>query len=225
MCCGQPWTGRAFEITIRIAHSASQNIRLLPHENHDFGVLDDVYTYDMDGDITAITDNQNGGQNTRNNMSYDGLNRLTSVTAPNKWGTANYHYDSLDNPTSNSIATRTTTYSYGVYTNSLSGVSMHNQLTGVDVSGTQNIFYDGQGNITTGPGRAFTFDQGNRLTSANGVDTYKYDGLGRRTSAAASGTTTLYFYSLAGQLLYSRAQTGSTVTTTDYIYPGWPRDS
>lgn len=80
-----------------IAHSMTQNTRGLPSQSTDAGVLNDSYTYDANGNVASITDS--AGTNTRT-MSYDNLDRLIGVSAPNLWGTSTYGYDGLDNITS-----------------------------------------------------------------------------------------------------------------------------
>ena len=132
---------------------------------------------------------------------------------PASGGSGTYAYDPLDNLRTSVVGTRNAVHNYN---------SSTNQLTSVTINGVPySVGYDSQGNVNSRAGQAYTFDEGNRLTQATGLDSYTYDGLGRRTSSVSTaGTTRLNFYSLAGQLLYVRQQTGSTITSTDYIYLG-----
>jgi len=87
--------------------------------------------------------------------------------------------------------------------------------------GTTNIYYDVQGNVSQRGSQAFVFDEANRLTAATNKASYRYDGLGRRTVInAADGSTSVQFYSSAGQILYSTIVGGSSGSgsATRYIY-------
>ena len=63
---------------------------------------DDQYGYDASGNVTSILDLLPSNVSNRS-MTYDGLDRLKTVTAPNLWGTATYGYDVLDNLISTTI--------------------------------------------------------------------------------------------------------------------------
>ena len=77
----------------------------------------------------------------------------------------------------------------------------------VSLSGSQSVSfgYDANGNITQRGGQGYSFDIGNRLRTAPGKATYSYDGHGRRAFVSyADGSWKLQFYSLSGQLLFTR---------------------
>ena len=74
----------AYTLANNIAHSQTQNTRLLPLVNQDAGILQDQYAYDADGDITGITDLQAGV--TTRSMSYDGLDRMITANDTGVWG-------------------------------------------------------------------------------------------------------------------------------------------
>ena len=63
-------------------HSQSQNVRGLPLVNSDSGVLQDQYSYDANGNVTAIADQQTGTAS--RSMGYDGMDRLTAANAPGR---------------------------------------------------------------------------------------------------------------------------------------------
>jgi RHS repeat-associated protein len=196
-----------------IVHSMAQNLRALPSRSTDGAVLDDLYTYDQNTNVTGIADQIVGSVNSRT-MVYDDLDRLTSAAAPNLWGTATYAYDSLDNLTASTISAggtaRTSVHDIDPATNRLTMISSG--------PGAYSFAYqyDSQGNIVRRGAQAYVFDQGNRMTSAPGKATYAYDGLGHRFSVVGKdGVNRLQVYSQEGQLLYA----GPTNSTgTKYVY-------
>ena len=83
-----------------------------------------------------------------------------------------------------------------------------------------NLAYDAQGNLDNKNGTTFDFDYGNRLRSATydaaTLESYQYDGYGRRVLQTAPGGTIQSLYSQGGQLLYQdNARTGKR---TNYYY-------
>jgi RHS repeat-associated protein len=193
-----------------IVHTSHQNTRQLPDLNKALGVTNDAYTYDENGSLHSIADNQRN-LNSRT-MGYDDLGRLTTVLAPQSWGTATYDYDGIDNLTKSTItgggSARTLTHNFDA----------NNRLG--SILGTGEPFnayysYDSQGNVATRRDLGYTFDIANRMTAVNGRATYLYDGLGHRFSTVTSTTNVVQVYTQAGQLL----QTGAAGTTgTRYIY-------
>jgi RHS repeat-associated protein len=199
-----------------IAHSLTQNVRGLPRQSSDAGVMNDLYDYDANGNVAKITDQQESL--TTRTMGYDDLDRITSVSAPSLWGTATYGYDGLDNLISSTITTGTT-----ARTNSHSIDPSSNRLTNVSSSNGAFAFgygYDSRGNITLRGSQVYVFDIGNRISSATGKATYSYDGFGRRTIVAqTNGTNRSQVYGQDGKLYYA-SQTGGpqAASTTKYIY-------
>jgi RHS repeat-associated protein len=195
-----------------VGRSLTQNLRRLPETAVDTGALNDRYSYDQNGNVAAIAD-QYWGTNSRS-MAYDGLDRLTSVAAPSLWGTSSYSYDALDNLTGNTITAGATARSVGFnYPDPAT-----NRLMSVSGSAGYNFSYayDSQGNIVQRGGQQYTFDQGNRLTSAPGIATYRYDGLGHRVSVIGTdGVNRLQLYSQGGQILQAGPVGGAA---TRYVY-------
>lgn len=172
-----------------IVHSLSQNVRGLPAVNEDVGVMKDAYSYDANGNVTAIADQREGifGRS----MSYDGLDRLTAANAPSVWGNASYSYDAADNLRTAVVGVRNSTLNYDAATNRLSSV--------VTNGGTTLYGYDVLGNIRTKGAQTFTFDIGNRLTASSLGGGYVYDGHGRRIKVVSSdGSTRIQVYSQGG---------------------------
>ncbi|MCS7045186.1 MAG: hypothetical protein NZO58_02400 [Gemmataceae bacterium] len=85
--------------------------------------------------------------------------------------------------------------------------------------------YDRNGNLTTDEtGRQAVYDAWNRLVAVtdaggNPLKTYAYDGLHRRISETANGTTTDFYYSNAWQVLEERVTSGGTsVPRVQYVW-------
>ena len=201
-----------------IAHSLTQNVRGLPRQSADAGVMSDLYDYDANANVTTITDQQEAV--TTRTMGYDDLDRMTSVAAPSLWGTASYGYDGLDNLTSSTITAgptaRTNVHTIDPTTNRLTNVSSSNGAFAFGYG------YDARGNITLRGSQAYVFDVGNRVSSATGKATYSYDGFGRRTVVAQTdGTNRRQVYGQDGKLYYA-SQTGGpqAASTVKYIYIG-----
>ncbi len=195
-------------------HTLTPNLRGLPATNEDAGVLKDVYTYDANGNVLSIADQQGSGASFNRSMVYDDLDRLKTVSAPSVWGTASYTYDAADNLKTANVGSRNVTLNYVDGTNRLNSLSVNGS--------TSNYSYDPYGNIRSKGAQSYTFDLGNRLTVAAGNSSYVYDGLGRRIKVVSSDLSTrLSVYSLGGQLLWSTSTGGSRpASTTAYVYLG-----
>jgi len=164
-----------------IVHTMNQNVRGLPDRSVDqFGtaaVLDDGYDYDANGNVAAISDAVPGNRGNRD-MTYDGQDRLaTTVSAT--YGTFSYGYDVLDNLTRVVAPGSDHFYCYD---------SARWQLTNIKTGGcggstVVGLGYDEQGNLSNKNGSVHTFDYGNRLREVSGIETYRYDGFGRRVLA------------------------------------------
>jgi RHS repeat-associated protein len=185
-------------VTSGLGYSMAQNARNLPAVMNYGNVVQDSYAYDANGNVSAITGSPATGGLASRSMAYDGLDRLT--IANGIWGGGQFSYDALDNLRSSFIAggatPRSLTHLYDPATNRLTGVS-----------GTYNVglAYDANGNLVNRAGQGFVFDIGNRISSATGVASYTYDGLGRRVwTQAASGRTILRIYSQSGRLLLTQ---------------------
>lgn len=195
----------AYTLANGVAHSVVQNIRGLPQMWRDAGVVQDLYAYDANGNVTAITDQQEGASS--RSLGYDALDRLTSANGV--WGTGSYTYDALDNLRASTVGARLLSHNIDAATNRL------NSLTG---SLSIGLAYDANGNLTQRGAQTFAFDIGNRLQSATGKASYIYDGHGRRIRALyADGSWKLQVYSHAGKLLYAQH---SAQGSTRHVYLG-----
>jgi len=179
-----------------IAHSLTQNLRGLPLVNRDAGVMQDQYSYDANGNVTAIADQQEAGLFNRA-MSYDDLDRLWTANAPGVWGNATYTYDALDNLKTAVVGNRSSTLNYDA----------SNKLSNIVTNGsTANYLYDPRGNVNKKGLQTFEFDLGNRLKSSSLGGGYLYDGHGRRIQITGNdGVKRLQLYSQAGQLLWAES--------------------
>jgi RHS repeat-associated protein len=203
-------------------HSMTQNGRQLPLRSQDIGatavVLDDTYSYDENGNVTMIEDAaQAGAASQTRGMGYDGLDRLTAAVGP--WGDAMYRYDALDNLRSADQGARQFRYNY-TSTWRLDKIK--------DPAGTTlyAFGYDADGNVISKGSQTFTFDGANRMSTAStisgtaGLQSYRYDGMGRRVQTTDPGTTnppsTYWFYDQAGQVLYSYE--GRRLQNISYVY-------
>lgn len=174
-----------------VAYSVTQNQRQLPETVSHSGVTRDLHAYDANGNLSSITDLQEGIATRA--MGYDGLDRLTTANGP--WGAGSYTYDVLDNIRTSRVGSRVLTHTY----------DGTNRLRGVSGSINAAIDYDANGNVIRRAGQGFVFDIGNRMVAATGIASHLYDGHGRRISTQfASGRSILRAYSQAGRLLYTQ---------------------
>ena len=79
-----------------------------------------------------------------------------------------------------------------------------NVLNGPGGPSIIGLGYDVRGNVNNKNGNLFVFDHGNRLRTAQGTDTYRYDAQGRRVRTAGSDGLLYEMYSLDGKLLWQR---------------------
>ena len=188
-----------------MAHSVVQNTRGLPQLWRDAGVLQDAYSYDANGNVLSIADQQQGI--TSRSLGYDGLDRLTQASGV--WGAGSYAYDALDNLRASTVGGRSLSHNIDAATNRLASLS-----------GSQSVgfAYDANGNLTQRGAQGFVFDIGNRLQSATGKASYSYDGHGRRIRALyADGSSKLQVYGQGGKLLFSQH---SNQGSTRHVYLG-----
>ena len=156
-------------------------------------------SYDKNDNLTGLIDWVDRS-NDIDNMSYDGLDRLTS--ADGKWGRGSYRYDGLGNILSRSISGSTINYSY----NSL------NRLNNITGAYRYNYGYDPRGNVIHNGRYGLDFNRANQVKTAKGIP-YRYDGHNRRVKKQADYSV----YSQGGQLLYRQEANGNK---TDTVYLG-----
>jgi RHS repeat-associated protein len=201
----------------QLTHVTTQNARGLPFESFEGGIINDKYAFDANANVSGITD-QLSNVSSRS-MTYDGLDRLKSVAAPALWGNAAYGYDSLDNLTSTKLdigGTKRTTIHNIDYTDS-NHTGTYRLISTVGDPGYNFVYeYDVQGNVKKRGAQPYVFDQANRMKSATGKATYRYDGLGRRISTVGTdGVNRIQVYAQNGPLLYS---VPGTASPTKFVY-------
>lgn len=203
-----------------LVHTLTQNVRGLPYRSLDtFGsaaVLDDSYDFDGNGNVASITDGLPGARGTRT-LVYDGLDRLTSAASvmfnPTTGGPATFDYDVLDNLKRVKVGSRDHTY---VYDTKQRLERVTNTTGGATVT---TLAYDVQGNLANKNGTSYQFDFGNRLREVVGVESYGYDGQGRRVRATHPTQGTIYsLYGLDGVL--RRQQDERVGKSVEYVYLG-----
>jgi RHS repeat-associated protein len=192
---------------------------------------DFAYTYDANGNITQVTDRVATASRT---LAYDALNRLTSATG--RFGptaadglpasiSENYSYDAVGNfrrKGADSYA-----YSDPAHPSAVTSI--------VRPNGTTSFGYDANGNLTTGAGRASTWDADNRLTATTiqgGHNaTFKYDYAGTRVRKQVGQAVTRFpsagyeidpfgvvtkYITLGDEIVAARRKSGTTLTRLFY---------
>jgi RHS repeat-associated protein len=161
------------------------------------------YTYDDNSNVLSKTDGVHSSLSQL--YTYDNLNELTGYqegtisggTIGSPTASQSLDYDALGNVTSNTINGGTA---------QTRSANAQNEYT--SISGATTPTYDSNGNMTTdSTGLKYIYDAWNRLVKVENsagtstLETFAYDGLGRRIVIAQGSTTTELFYSAAGQVL------------------------
>jgi len=166
------------------------------------GVMNLSYNlYDANGNIKSIQDTIDPAKNKA--FDYDTLDRLSTATSSDIWGSLGWTYDGVGNR----LTENGNTYVYYANSNKL------NTANGISFS------YDNNGNTTTHSARQYTYNQNQRLIQVNdGAMTanYTYNGNGQRVKKVVNGTTTVFHYSLSGQIIAESNSAGNV--TAEYVY-------
>lgn len=187
------------------------NARGLPEQWNDGAVVKDAYVWDKNGNLTGLTDTRTSVLQTRTrSMAYDARDRLTSMTTAYNSRTFSYTYDPLDNlrTTSASAGGRNLRHAYGAF----------GQLTRLFDPANPSLdviayTYDDRGNATSRTSAtgfvpnttSIVPDTANRvrsMTTGGSLETFTYDGHGRRTRSTTTSGMLVQFYTQAGQLLF-----------------------
>jgi len=174
------------------------------------------YDYDVTGAMTKVRENgATSGVGLLAVHAYDDFGRRTSTTRGNGV-TTSYGYDPisrLNNLTQNlsgstndlsltfshspvgQITTRTASNDAYAWTNHVNQdvTAPVNGLNQVTSQGGTSFSYDNRGNLTSDGTATYGFDADNRLTSASGAATFKYDATGRLYEANATGIAATRF--------------------------------
>ncbi|CAD6878134.1 hypothetical protein [Methylomonas albis] len=165
---------------------------------YDLGDRSRQLTYDAAGRITGYTDTD---LNHDQSFSYDELGRLTNFSDPASQ--ISYSYDANGNRLQQSDSTLIKNFSLDTASNRLLGITDNtNQIL-------KNYSYDAAGHITADGYNSFTYDGRGRLVQAAnvgiGVEQYLINGLGQRVAKVYGGAP-----DLAGD-----ADQDGSLTTTD----------
>jgi len=178
------------------------------------------YGYDTDDNVLWRNNNAPGGAAFGELYTYTGENQLASFqrgtlngTKTGLTGTASVSQSFVTDGVGNftSVTTNGTTQTRTA--------NAQNEITGI--SGATTPTYDSNGNMTGDQnGNTFVYDAWNRLvavknSSGTTLETFRYDGLGRRVTVTASGTTTNLYYSDQGQVLEEEV---SGAATARYVW-------
>ena len=206
-----------------ISHNAKGQIRSLSYGNnvtttYDYGqdlrlsriltkngqqqtALQDLnYEFDLNGNITTLTDN------IRSNIrsyAYDDVNRLTRAeNTPDPHGgftTFDYQYDGIGNMTRKSDVGTMTYGSAGHPSPVTSQGGIPPMPHAVMTAGSGNYTYDVNGNMVSAPGRLMTYDVENRmvkLEEPTATTFFTYDADGSRIKKTTGSNSTTYINSL-----------------------------
>ena len=164
-----------------------------------------TYTYDGNGNITAITDS--AGDMTASYV-YDERNQLIRENSKDQGKTFVYAYDAGGNLTSIKEYAYTTG-TLGSVVKTIKGTYSSKWKDQLTKWNGESITYDAIGNMLTHGDTSYTWTQGRKLASVvkKGVTSkYLYDHTGMRVSKTVDGVETRYRY--AGRLLLSEKTTG-----------------
>ncbi len=163
------------------------------------------YTYDAMGNRTLRANVVNSAFD--ETYTYDALNQLLSFARGSD--AQSYDFDAVGNW--ESVTTNGTTQTRGH--------NKQNEIT--SVSGATTPTFDANGNMTGDEtGRQFVYDAWNRMvevknSGGTSLKTFEFDGLNRRISETASGTTRDLYYSAQWQVLEERV---SGATERRYVW-------
>ena len=179
-----------------------------------------TFTFDLVGNRRTVVEALSGQATRTVSYTYDNLYRLTGESASGITFAQTYTYDQAGNRLSTTLNTVTSTSTYNV---------LNQLLTGPSIAGAATFTYDLNGNLTLasaagGKSDQLTWDTFNRLTQVKWVNgasnavsfTATYDHRGRRQFRMANPLSTgsspnRYFRYLEGVTLEERESSGTKV--------------
>ncbi len=192
---------------------------------------DFAYTHDANGNIVQIADRVATASRT---LAYDALNRLTSASG--RFGalagdglpaplSESYSYDATGN--FRQKGSDSYVYSDPAHPSAVTSI--------VRPNGTTTFTYDANGNLTTGAGRASTWDADNRLTATTiqggNSATFRYDYAGIRVRKQVRQAATRFpfpgyeidpfgvvtkYIAVGDEILAAKRKSGTTITRLFY---------
>lgn len=157
--------------------------------------------YDTASRIQTLTDANTSAQQV---FGYDGLDRLTSHTAPGV--SQGYAYDADGNRQTLTTPSTTLTYGYGAGANALLSLS----------APATSYAYDAAGNLTGDGMTTYTYDARGRLVNAAGTD-YAINGLGQRVAKTNAGDPRLFLFGQEGMLRSEYTAAGKLIQETIWL--------
>lgn len=145
------------------------------------------YLYDNNNNIDYLYDFMDRSYDI--DMSYDGVDRLTSASG--KWGSGTINYDGLGNIKSKTMGSLSLTFNY----------DSKNRLDNTTGGKAYNFQYDARGNVANNGSYGLIFNRANQLTNAKG-NNYIYDGHDRLVKKVTPNKTIYSMFSLDGTLYY-----------------------
>lgn len=197
--------------------SYGQNSRLWPSnfstQRGGTTYISSGYTYDGVGNLTNISDSADNTYN--RTLTYDGINRLSTVSGP--WGAGTINYNGSGNITSQVFGATSLNYTY----------DGSNRLSSISGSRAATYGYDAHGNIITAASTAYTYDGAPNLRCINCVDPvnkieYAYDASNHRSVITKGGFKTYEMYGSNGNQLVEYTPL-PTPRLVQYIYLGGKR--
>jgi RHS repeat-associated protein len=183
--------------------------------------VSETRTYNVNGQLASIGwPNQWGEQNQYEYSATQNNGQITqAIESVDYYGeyasTVSYQYDALKRLTSaasagNATTPYTQTFQYDGFGN-LTAKVLNGTTTPIAVNAATNqltnAYYDANGNMTSGAGATFTYDEANRMSTVSetsgGEDYYGYDAANKRIYMRDSTTTaeSFTFYGAKGEKL------------------------
>ncbi|QTN30475.1 RHS repeat protein [Rhodoferax sp. AJA081-3] len=197
--------------------SYGQNARLWPSnfstQRGGTTYISSGYSYDGAGNLTNINDSVDNTYD--RTLTYDGINRLSTVSGP--WGSGTINYNGTGNITSQVFGGTSLNYTY----------DGSNRLSSVSGSRNATYGYDAYGNIVSASGTAYTYDGAPNLRCINCSDPinkieYAYDATNHRSVITKGGFKTYEMYGSNGNQLVEFTPLPNS-RLVQYIYLGGKR--
>ncbi|WDE06105.1 RHS repeat-associated core domain-containing protein [Thalassomonas viridans] len=216
----------SFEYGNGVIHKTTLNTRNIPSCILDYTGTEPVcgidnsivnldYEYDNNLNVTSITNPKDSGIYSLSNLTYDGLDRLTSTTGGVGIGSSAISYDGLGNIRSytNDSVFKSHSLTYAYNTNNRLTTLTGTGSDGYNFNGSDS--YDSAGNVTHNGKHSFTYNLANQMISS-GSNNYLYDGYNRRIKTQNNKGISYSMYSQSGKLMYRETELGGI----NYIYLG-----
>jgi YD repeat-containing protein len=169
-----------------------------------------AYSYDAIGNLTAIVDSVASTVNHSRTMSFDELDRLSTVLGGDLGAKRTFSYDDRNNLTGMSVTGGgATSYTYDA----------SNRLASVSGLTSRSFAYDVYGNVKANGASTFSYDPNANLRKSTGGSNadYDYDANQHRVKETRAGQSKYFFYSSSGKLL---GEYDTTTSRREYFYLG-----